>query len=70
MNRKLLVLVSGLVFSLSFSVITASVQAQNWPEFRGPGGEGHSSTKNLPLEWDQEKNVTWKNSKGSGRSKK
>lgn len=60
MDRNLLALVLGVVFFFFFSLITERVQAENWPEFRGPGGEGHSSTKNLPLEWDQKKNVTWK----------
>ena len=34
--------------------------AQEWPEFRGPGGQGHSSERGLPLEWGESKNVAWK----------
>ena len=30
---------------------TASAQAQDWPQFRGPGGQGHSAERDLPLEW-------------------
>lgn len=30
------------------------------PQFRGPGGEGHSSEKNLPLKWGETENVRWK----------
>jgi outer membrane protein assembly factor BamB len=33
---------------------------ENWAEFRGPTGQGLSSTKGLPIRWDREKNVTWK----------
>ncbi|MEC9331273.1 MAG: quinonprotein alcohol dehydrogenase, partial [Verrucomicrobiota bacterium] len=32
----------------------------NWPQFRGPDGQGHSKSKNVPLEWSDEKNVKWK----------
>jgi len=34
--------------------------ADNWPEFRGPTGDGHSGAKNLPLKWSETKNVKWK----------
>lgn len=34
--------------------------AGDWPEFRGPGGQGHTSASALPLEWSTEKNVVWK----------
>lgn len=32
----------------------------DWPDFRGPDGQGHSSERNLPLEWSETKNVAWK----------
>jgi outer membrane protein assembly factor BamB len=31
-----------------------------WPEFRGPGGQGHSDERGLPLQWGEGKNVAWK----------
>jgi outer membrane protein assembly factor BamB len=34
----------------------------NWPEFRGPSGNGHSSITGLPLKWSESENVTWKTS--------
>lgn len=34
--------------------------AGDWPQFRGPVGQGTSPEKNLPVEWDQSKNVFWK----------
>jgi outer membrane protein assembly factor BamB len=33
--------------------------ADDWPQFRGPTGEGHATAKNLPLEWGKDKNVAW-----------
>ncbi|MFN7933533.1 MAG: PQQ-binding-like beta-propeller repeat protein [Bryobacteraceae bacterium] len=49
---KMLVLMTVLAGSL-FS-------AENWPQFRGPDGTGHSDAKGLPLEWSEAKNVVWK----------
>ncbi len=34
--------------------------AENWPRFRGPTGQGISSEKKLPLHWTSESNVVWK----------
>ena len=34
--------------------------AQDWPEFRGPTGQGHSDERGLPLVWSETKNVRWK----------
>jgi outer membrane protein assembly factor BamB len=34
--------------------------APDWPEFRGPGGQGHSVERGLPLEWGEGRNVVWK----------
>jgi outer membrane protein assembly factor BamB len=33
---------------------------QDWPAFRGPGGQGHSSETGLPAEWSESRNVAWK----------
>ena len=34
--------------------------ANDWPQWRGPAGQGHSDATNLPVKWDQENNVRWK----------
>lgn len=34
--------------------------AEEWPEFRGPGGSGHSIAKGLAEEWGESKNIDWK----------
>ena len=33
---------------------------QDWPQFRGPTGQGVSEEKGLPLTWSETKNVRWK----------
>ena len=35
-------------------------QANDWPEFRGPTGQGHAPDAPVPLEWSETHNVTWK----------
>jgi outer membrane protein assembly factor BamB len=40
----------------------------NWPQWRGPTGDGHSAEKGLPVRWDA-KSVVWKAPlKGRGQS--
>jgi outer membrane protein assembly factor BamB len=54
------------LFLLPFSlclVLLASVSGQHpqdWPEFRGPTGQGHSTETNLPLDWSESRNIRWK----------
>ena len=33
---------------------------ENWPQFRGPTGQGHAVTQGLPLHWSESENVVWK----------
>ena len=41
-------------------IAAVSAQPQDWPEFRGPGGQGHSNERGLPLSWSEGKNIAWK----------
>ena len=34
--------------------------ALDWPQFRGPSGQGHSSAEMLPSHWSSTENVSWK----------
>ena len=38
----------------------AIVRAADWPQFRGPTGQGHAPDAAVPLEWSETDNVTWK----------
>ena len=53
MLRQLLVAIA----LLSCPVVGA---AEDWPEFRGPGKQGHSDARGLPLTWSDSANVAWK----------
>jgi outer membrane protein assembly factor BamB len=50
------------LFVLPFSLFaTVSLPAQGeWPQFRGPTGQGHSSEQGLPIEWSETRNILWK----------
>jgi len=46
---------------LAFLVLLSSlIFAADWPQFRGPGGQGVSDEKTVPLTWSDTKNVRWK----------
>jgi outer membrane protein assembly factor BamB len=45
---------------LGVLALPAALAAQDWPEFRGPGGQGHSAERGVPLEWSESRNIAWK----------
>ena len=49
-----------LLLSLVLSLSGLPAQEEDWPQFRGPGGQGHASARGLPKEWSETKNITWK----------
>ena len=50
------------IFILTLLMVnsTSVTQAQNWPNWRGPNGDGTSIETNLPTRWDSITNVVWK----------
>jgi outer membrane protein assembly factor BamB len=53
------------IFSLTFFLILwfslhSRATAEDWPEFRGPDGQGHSAEKGVPVSWSEAKNIAWK----------
>lgn len=54
--------------SIAFSIVAllivpnpaTSVASEEWPQFRGPDGQGRSQATDLPIEWSESKNVAWK----------
>jgi outer membrane protein assembly factor BamB len=41
-------------------VSRAEFTCADWPEFRGPTGQGHAQAEGLPASWSETENVTWK----------
>jgi outer membrane protein assembly factor BamB len=48
-------LIAGICFASR-----CEVSAEDWPQFRGPDGQGHSSATGLPVRWSLTENVVWK----------
>ncbi len=48
----------------AFSVIllrsTCAAPADEWPQFRGPDGQGRSGARSAPLHWSETENVAWR----------
>jgi len=40
--------------------LSVPILAEDWPEFRGPTGQGRSNERGLPVTWSETKNVKWK----------
>lgn len=57
-RRRLLWLSCSLV--VAFVSSADAPAAENWPQFRGPTGQGHSVAQGLPLHWSETENVAWK----------
>lgn len=52
-------LAATFVAAFTFNAIHTSL-ASNWPQWRGPAGQGISNEKNLPETWAPDKNIKWK----------
>jgi len=50
----------GLAILAFILTIPGNTTAEDWPQFRGPGGQGHSTAKDVPLRWSERENVVWK----------
>ncbi len=47
--------------SIAFGLVPVLPSAADeWPEFRGPTGQGHAATRGLPTEWSPTTNIAWK----------
>jgi outer membrane protein assembly factor BamB len=51
--KKLLVL-------LLIAGTSVLARAEDWPQFRGPTGQGHATERGLPLEWSETTHIIWK----------
>jgi len=49
--------VAVVLFAVS---LAASARAENWPQFRGPTGQGISCETGVPVTWSQTEHILWK----------
>ncbi len=56
----------AIILTLTIAGLQAALAEANWPEFRGPWGNGHASAPGavdaveIPLRWSETENVKWK----------
>ena len=43
-----------------FVLLILLIAVPDWPQFRGPTGQGVSDERNLPVTWSETKNIRWK----------
>ena len=60
-----IMLVSLIIASCGAPFVTggamgADTDVANWPQFRGPGGQGRAASVGLPIRWSESTNVAWK----------
>jgi outer membrane protein assembly factor BamB len=48
------------IFTFSLSIFALSAFTADWPEFRGPGAQGHALAAKLPAQFGPDKNLKWK----------
>ncbi|MDA1314046.1 MAG: PQQ-binding-like beta-propeller repeat protein [Acidobacteria bacterium] len=47
-------------FAAVFLLLSGPLTAADWPQFRGPTGQGVSEDTGLPIQWSEKENVAWK----------
>ena len=46
--------------AVTLTVLASAAAHAQWPEFRGPTGQGHSTDQGLPIDWSESRNIIWK----------
>ena len=53
-------MVRRIALQLLFVLVAVFARAEDWPQFRGPSGQGYSTERGVPFEWSETRNVLWK----------
>jgi outer membrane protein assembly factor BamB len=48
------------IIAVCSALIVLPTLASNWPQFRGPTGDGRADTNKVPTTWSEDQNVKWK----------
>ena len=49
-----------MIYALLLAFSSTGLAGENWPQFRGPNGDGTSDATGLPTTWSETQNVKWK----------
>ncbi len=59
---------SAIIITLLLSLPYGVVAESNWPRFLGPNGRATLADSNIPVEWNESKNLKWKTAISAGSS--
>lgn len=48
------------VIGILATLTSIGMRASDWPQFRGPTGQGISEEEDVPLEWSESRHIVWK----------
>ena len=60
LSNEVTTVMTRLAAAIVICACTAALHGQDWPQFRGPTGQGFSDVRGLPLDWSESKNIAWK----------
>src|SRR5438067_1931476 len=50
----------AIVASLALALLCGLSSAGDWPQWRGPRGDGSSDDSHVPIRWSEKENIHWK----------
>ena len=53
-------MLTALCIIMALHVAGSLLADEDWRQFRGPTGEGHTSAQHLPLTWNENQKIVWK----------
>jgi outer membrane protein assembly factor BamB len=59
-HRRLRAMSGAIALAATAFSLAAAEPTGDWPQFRGPGGQGTSASARLPTTWSATENVVWK----------
>ena len=48
------------VWQIASGYFAQSLCAENWPQWRGPSGDGVSRSRSIPITWSETRDIAWK----------
>jgi outer membrane protein assembly factor BamB len=59
-TKHILILTALMGFGLSGATAFPAPETDDWPQFRGPDGQGHAPAGHIPANWSETDKVVWK----------
>jgi outer membrane protein assembly factor BamB len=60
MMKSIFLLAAAVVTCPCFLPCVLAAGGDDWPQFRGPNGQGHAMVRRCPVRWSETENIVWK----------